>query len=514
MYSYTTTEFSILLRIGIPFYLQSLEAFPFSKRIVLENISKLEKDFSKLEYPDEDQFIISSNLEWDSVASGINSRSMSIDFNLPVIEDNFERIEEMKDPIVAKVLYFFSTISLIFVAFVVPVMLSCMNWPSRNNNTGTFSYGAITLDSAVWKIQVILVISDVLSFYEIWISRLKMGYTNWLELVCVSCSFISDIFQISGYMLFYFISLFRIIRVRLISNRLLGLYDWLQLFKLSNSKRRIFAEIISSIWALSLYLHLVSCFWVFIGRCSCEFNLSEIEAASIVLFEHGGTNHCWPDSVGIAVTDFKVLYVSAFYWTVQTSFTVGFGDIVAFSWAETLFTIGVVFVGTYVIGSIIANIASSLIGMFQSYFRYHHRVDSIKYYMSEYDFPLSLRSSILHNLNVVLKQNEGVASDEIMKMLPRPLRMDLFEHWCSSIVEEYWNHFERAWFSTIYHKATEQTFPPFSKAIMHRFGCAVSAILYEPGTLISKIDNYSDTCWILFRGSVRIIGILRNSFFK
>lgn len=93
---------------------------------------------------------------------------------------------------------------------------------------------------------------------------------------------------------------------------------------------------------VSVMMHSVSCLWLFIGQ--------HLEN-SWITHPIYGIDAIYGDKV-----DRTLYYITAFYWSVTTLATVGYGDVKGFTWQEYSFNMFVEFIGiaffSFVMGSI------------------------------------------------------------------------------------------------------------------------------------------------------------------
>jgi hypothetical protein len=93
---------------------------------------------------------------------------------------------------------------------------------------------------------------------------------------------------------------------------------------------------------VSVMMHILSCCWLFIGQ-----HLENSWISHPVY----GVDAVYGDQV-----DRTLYYITAFYWSVTTLTTVGYGDVKGFTWEEYCFNMFVEFIGiaffSFVMGSI------------------------------------------------------------------------------------------------------------------------------------------------------------------
>lgn len=159
--------------------------------------------------------------------------------------------------------------------------------------------------------------------------------------------------------------------------------------------------------ALPMLVHLIACAWIALGSGSA------------------------------GVSDDKILtYVKSAYWTFTTLTTVGYGDIVAQTIPQMLFTCFVQFLGVAVFGYILSNVAGLLARSDAA--REHHmdNLDKVETFMRIHQIPPELRSKIRSYYHYIWKSRKGYQDTALLESLPTKIQSDLFLHINRSIIDK------------------------------------------------------------------------------
>lgn len=118
-------------------------------------------------------------------------------------------------------------------------------------------------------------------------------------------------------------------------------------------------------------------------------------------------------------------YVLSLYWAFTTMTTVGYGDAAVTSNRERLLAIFTMIVGGASFGYIIGSITSLLENFNQSASLYREKLDLVKAYVYDRQFPPSLGVKIVRHFKYVYSHQTGFDRDRILGALPTGLAYDL-----------------------------------------------------------------------------------------
>ncbi|KAJ8605614.1 hypothetical protein CTAYLR_000080 [Chrysophaeum taylorii] len=119
------------------------------------------------------------------------------------------------------------------------------------------------------------------------------------------------------------------------------------------------------------------------------------------------------------------LYVLSLYWAFTTMTTVGYGDVVVSSNREKLLAIFTMIVGGASFGYIIGSITSLLENFNQSASLYREKIDMVKAYVYDRQFPTGLGIKVVRHFKHVYSRQTCFDRDRIFENLPTGLALDL-----------------------------------------------------------------------------------------
>lgn len=211
--------------------------------------------------------------------------------------------------------------------------------------------------------------------------------------------------------------------------------------------------------SLPLLVHLVACGWIALGNGNYS----------------GDAN------------DTVLIYVKAIYWSFTTLTTVGYGDVVAQTIPQMLYSCGVQVIGVGVFGYILSNVASLLSRVDAA--REHHmdNLDRIETFMNSYKIPHALRNKTRDYFRYLWQNKKGYNDHSLLEDLPAKLQSELL--------------FEIN--KTIVHKV------PFLKEaesdLIENLMDELEPKIFIPGEKIFRVDDPADALYFIHKGSIEII---------
>lgn len=209
---------------------------------------------------------------------------------------------------------------------------------------------------------------------------------------------------------------------------------------------------------LPLLVHNVSCGWIYFGSGSSD------------------------------VSDSTTTYIRAMYWAFTTLTTVGYGDIVARTNVQMIYTCFVQIIGVGVFGFVLSSVAGIIARSDAA--REHHmdNLDKIETFMGMHSTPKDLRSKIRNYYHYMWMNKKGYRDDALLDDLPGKIQSELFFHINKGIIEK-----------ASFFKGASHEFVNELMAELH-------ARVYVPGEKIFRVDEKGDSLYLIQSGSVEIVG--------
>jgi voltage-gated potassium channel len=116
------------------------------------------------------------------------------------------------------------------------------------------------------------------------------------------------------------------------------------------------------------------------------------------------------------------LYIRAFYWTITTLTTIGYGDITPEGPLETVFVIFIEFLGAGMYGMIIGNIANLIANIDVAKAQYRNKLDKINAFLNYRSIPHGLQRKINDYYNYLWESRRGYDEAAVIEDLPFALK--------------------------------------------------------------------------------------------
>ncbi len=238
--------------------------------------------------------------------------------------------------------------------------------------------------------------------------------------------------------------------------RLARLIQYIRLWQRTEVLNPSVLRLVTMLFWVGIFSHWIALGWLSIGRMNPE--LDEIDN-----------------------------YILAFYWTITTLTTIGYGDITPNTNAQYLYTMGVQLMGVAVFGYIIGNVTSVLANLDTARANFREKMDKISAFMRSRDLPAELQKRIRDYYNYLWETRRGSLEMEILGVLPRSLQVDVALALNSEILRKV---------------------PLFQNAEMNLIRQLVlhlQPVIYLPGDIIFHQGEIGHGMYFIARGKVEIL---------
>ena len=169
--------------------------------------------------------------------------------------------------------------------------------------------------------------------------------------------------------------------------------------------------------------HLLACFWFYVtlsGMQESHATPSKVEYCS-----DDAVRCVWWVEDGLVTESLATKYVASLYWSFTTMTTVGYGDIIAGSDAELLYSSFAMLLGVTVFGYIVGSVVSLVARMSETTQRQKERLQEVKNYMNEKNLNGNLQRRVKKYYEHYLSQRSAFAEDNILDELTARLKNEV-----------------------------------------------------------------------------------------
>jgi hypothetical protein len=136
--------------------------------------------------------------------------------------------------------------------------------------------------------------------------------------------------------------------------------------------------------------HIVACFWHFITTSDVRIHDKEGATDSLRPNPDGAT---WTATFGYENKPKGAVYVAAFYWTISTMLSIGYGDITGTNKAERIYCIFTMVLGGVMFGAVIAQVTRLIESRNPQAKAFKEKMDELKAYLNEKHLPTKLKTA-------------------------------------------------------------------------------------------------------------------------
>ncbi|MBN1685627.1 MAG: ion transporter [Spirochaetales bacterium] len=129
-------------------------------------------------------------------------------------------------------------------------------------------------------------------------------------------------------------------------------------------------------------------------------------------------------------------YIRAFYWTITTITTIGYGDITPEGPRQTLYVIFIEILGAGMYGLVIGNIANLIANIDVAKTQYKEKLDKINTFLKYRNIPVDQQRKINDYYNYLWESRRGYDESSVLADLPGPLKQSVLLFLNKEIIEK------------------------------------------------------------------------------
>lgn len=258
----------------------------------------------------------------------------------------------------------------------------------------------------------------------------------------------------------------------MVQTRMLRQLRLLRLFRLAHvadfmrsiaKKNIINASILRMIflgfWVV-LFTHWATCGWIALGA--------------------GNIGPVWRESQAL-------LYLRSLYWAVTTIATIGYGDVIPITPAQTGFAIGIELLGAGIYGYVIAIFASLIARLDIARSQFDVQLEKVNTFMRFRKIPADLQERIRRYYEHLWTSRRGHDEANVLEDLPASLKLQVALHLSQGMIEKV---------------------PLFSGAgddLVQQIVMNLKATVFTPGDYIFREGEGGDSMYFISRGRVEVV---------
>uniref|UniRef100_W5MTF2 Cyclic nucleotide-gated potassium channel n=1 Tax=Lepisosteus oculatus TaxID=7918 RepID=W5MTF2_LEPOC len=187
------------------------------------------------------------------------------------------------------------------------------------------------------------------------------------------------------------------------------------------------------------------------------------------------------------VSYFSELYAYAFYWTLATFTTTGYGDIRACTYAEMCFSIFVMIASKILIAYHMGTISSTQTNKHALQVAYEEKLQTVKDYMNDENIPPSLQERVIQFYNNRWTCNKGIDSETLFRDTPSCMKTEVFARISVSLLKK------------------QQLFTHLSETYLRHISTKMKLMSYITGEFLSRKGDIGTQMLLILNGKVRVI---------
>jgi len=217
-----------------------------------------------------------------------------------------------------------------------------------------------------------------------------------------------------------------------------------------------------------LLVHWIACIWFLIPF------IENLPAKSWVILS------------GILDAPVASQYIRSLYWTIVTTTTVGYGDIIPHTDLEHVLTMIVIVMGASIYAFMIGNIASIISKLDYAKVQYWNKIESINKYLRYKNVPAKLNEQVRNYYDYIWAKHRGLQENSFLDDLPRPMKLEIMSELTGDLTK------------------TVPLFNLCSPALMNELLLSLKVETYPPDNIVAGEGEVGNDIFFISKGELEI----------
>ncbi len=183
----------------------------------------------------------------------------------------------------------------------------------------------------------------------------------------------------------------------------------------------------------------------------------------------------------------EMQYLNAFYWTITTLTTIGYGDITPSAKSQIIYTIFVEIIGAGLYGFIIGNIANLIANIDIARSQHRSKLEKINTFMQYRNLPSSLQKRVNDYYSYLWESRRGYDESSVLEDLPRSLKTSVSIFLNKEMIEKV------------------PIFKGADDALIREIILNLEPVVFTPGDYVVRQGEIGYDMFFISRGSVEVM---------
>ncbi len=180
-------------------------------------------------------------------------------------------------------------------------------------------------------------------------------------------------------------------------------------------------------------------------------------------------------------------YLEAFYWTITTLTTIGYGDVTPGGPLQIIYVIAIELLGAGMYGLVIGNIANLIANIDVAKTQYREKLDKVNAFLKYRNIPSALQRKINDYYEYLWESRRGYDESSVLEDLPDPLKVSVSLYLNKEIIEKV----------PVFEKASDDL---IRDVIMN-----LQPVVFTPGDYIVKAGELGYDMFFISKGTVDVV---------